>query len=79
MKNSESVKQAIKHLTHVNFEAYPEDWENGDISLRELAHGYWETRRDNEIEHDDSLNITEEDYYDFVSEANNEICEEKGW
>jgi hypothetical protein len=72
MKTYNAVKQAIKHLTRENFTAYPEDLENGDIVLKDLAHRLWETRRETEVERDEKLGITEEDYYDFVSEANEE-------
>ncbi|SFW33694.1 hypothetical protein [Chitinophaga sancti] len=72
-KTKDGVKQSIQELAMGNFRSYPEEFNevSGEIKehVQSLANGYWDSRDDKEIQHDEHLGIRLEDYQAWTLEA----------
>jgi len=75
--NRSNVETIIQELARDNFNLYSDDYQikNNEATseametAQDLGIRYFEHRNENEIERDDSLNITKIDYVDFVMDA----------
>jgi hypothetical protein len=73
------IDQASQNIT-LYPDSYPIEGDRlsyeGTLNLLSLAQSYWDTRNETEIQRDDTLNITLEDYVNWVGEAFRRINEE---
>jgi hypothetical protein len=71
--NKEGVKQSIQELAMGNYKSYPEEYNEVSVATTEnvqsLANGYWDSRDDKEIQRDERLGISLEDYQAWTLEA----------
>lgn len=71
--NKEGVKHSIQELAMGNYRSYPEEYNEVSVETTEnvqsLANGYWDSRDDKEIQRDERLGISLEDYQAWTFEA----------
>ncbi|UYQ95402.1 hypothetical protein MKQ68_09860 [Chitinophaga horti] len=69
----ETVKKEVQQLAIGNYKSYPADYESEPVvvseNVRSLANGYWDCRSYKEVERDEKLGISLQDYQHWSKEA----------
>lgn len=63
--NFTDIEDRIKEIFRENFEIYKEDWLKGKYKPENVAQQYFFNRNEMEVERDEEMGITLNDYEDF--------------
>lgn len=80
--NKDGVKQSIQELAMGNYKSYPEEYNDVSVAttdnIQSLANGYWDSRDDKEMQRDERLGISLNDYQQWTREAFEAFMEVNG-
>lgn len=80
--NKDGVKHSIQELAMGNYKSYPEEYNDVSVettdNIQSLANGYWDSRDDKEMQRDERLGISLNDYQQWTREAFEAFMEANG-